>query len=72
MDRFKSIRQAQRFLAAHDQTNTMFRPRRFRLSTVSFRLDPVEFDRLCDKSNWVIRLVKPLAEIPAPMGFTFS
>ncbi|MFC6590167.1 IS6 family transposase [Sulfitobacter pacificus] len=37
MGRFKSIRQTQRFLVAHDQINTMFRPRRYRLSTVSYR-----------------------------------
>lgn len=37
MGRFKSIRQTQRFLAAHDQINTIFRPRRYRLSTVSYR-----------------------------------
>ncbi|MBU2963594.1 IS6 family transposase [Citreicella sp. C3M06] len=37
MGRFKSIQQAQRFLAAHDQINTIFRPRRFRLSTASYR-----------------------------------
>ncbi|KII15402.1 IS6 family transposase [Phaeobacter sp. S60] len=37
MGRFKSPRQAQRFLAAHDQINTVFRPRRYRLSSVSYR-----------------------------------
>ncbi|EPX78293.1 Mobile element protein [Litoreibacter arenae DSM 19593] len=37
MGRLKSIRQTQRFLAAHDQINAMFRPRRYRLSTVSYR-----------------------------------
>lgn len=37
MGRFKSPRQAQRFLAAHDQINTIFRPRRYRLSAPSFR-----------------------------------
>ncbi|MFG6664826.1 IS6 family transposase [Sulfitobacter sp. 916] len=37
MGRFKSIRQTQRILAAHDQINTIFRPRRYRLSTVSYR-----------------------------------
>ncbi len=37
MGRFKSIRQTQRFLAAHDQINAMFKPRRYRLSTVSYR-----------------------------------
>ncbi|KPD10827.1 IS6 family transposase [Phaeobacter sp. 11ANDIMAR09] len=35
--RFKSARQAQRFLAAHDQINTIFRPRRYRLSAISYR-----------------------------------
>ena len=38
MGRFKSPRQAQRFLAAHDQINNVFRPRRFRLSAAQFRL----------------------------------
>ncbi|MCG7625965.1 IS6 family transposase [Epibacterium sp. Ofav1-8] len=37
MGRFKSPKQAQRFLAAHDQINTVFRPRRHQLSTVSYR-----------------------------------
>ncbi len=37
MGRFKSPRQAQRFLAAHDQINTLFRPRRYRLSALSWR-----------------------------------
>ncbi len=32
MGRFKSPRQAQRFLAAHDQINTIFRPSRYRLT----------------------------------------
>ena len=35
--RFKSARQAQRFLSAHDQINTIFRPRRYRLSANSYR-----------------------------------
>ena len=34
---FKSPRQMQRFLASHDQINTIFRPRRYRLSTISYR-----------------------------------
>jgi len=34
---FKSPKQAQRFLSAHDQINTMFRPRRYRLSATSYR-----------------------------------
>ena len=37
MGRFKSPRQAQRFLAAHDQTNTVFRSRRYQLSAISYR-----------------------------------
>ena len=37
MGRFKSPRQAQRFLSAHDQINTIFRPRRYKLSSPSYR-----------------------------------
>lgn len=37
MGRFKSSRQVQRFLAAHDQINTVFRPRRYQLSAISYR-----------------------------------
>ncbi len=37
MGRFKSPKQAQRFLTAHDQINTVFRPRRYQLSAVSYR-----------------------------------
>ncbi|NVK35141.1 MAG: IS6 family transposase [Rhodobacteraceae bacterium] len=37
MGRFKSPRQAQRFLSAHDQINTIFRPRRYTLSAASYR-----------------------------------
>ena len=37
MGRFKSIQQTQRFLTAHDPINTMFRPRRYRLSNISYR-----------------------------------
>ena len=37
MGRFKSPRQAQRFLAAHDQINIVFRLRRYQLSAVSYR-----------------------------------
>lgn len=36
MGRFKSPSQAQRFLAAHDQISIIFRPRRYRLSTISY------------------------------------
>jgi putative transposase len=37
MGRFKSPRQAQRFLVNHDQINVIFRPRRYTLSTTSYR-----------------------------------
>ena len=37
MGRFKSARHAQRFLSAHDQINTIFRPCRYRLSANSYR-----------------------------------
>ena len=37
MGRFNSPGQAQRFLGAHDQINTVFRPRRYRLSATSYR-----------------------------------
>ncbi|MEP3329746.1 MAG: IS6 family transposase, partial [Sedimentitalea sp.] len=35
--RFKSHRQAQRFLYAHDQINLIFRPRHYRLTATSYR-----------------------------------
>jgi putative transposase len=37
MGRFKSHRQAQRFLSAHDQFNLIFRPRRYQLTASSYR-----------------------------------
>jgi putative transposase len=37
MGRFKSSRHAQRFLATNDQINTIFRPRRYRISAISYR-----------------------------------
>ncbi|GAB2187645.1 hypothetical protein LAB1_49550 [Roseibium sp. LAB1] len=37
MGRFKSPRQAQRFLSAHDQINTVFRPRRYIQSAPSYQ-----------------------------------
>ena len=37
MGRFKSPRQAQRFLATHDQINIVFRPRRYQLCAISYR-----------------------------------
>jgi putative transposase len=35
--KFKSHRQAQRFLAAHHQINLLFRPRRYQLKPTSYR-----------------------------------
>ena len=35
--KFKSHRQAQRFLSAHDQINLIFRPRRYQLTATSYR-----------------------------------
>ena len=35
--KFKSHRQAQRFLSAHDQINLIFRPRRYQLTASSYR-----------------------------------
>lgn len=37
MGRFKSPGQAQRFLAAHDQINMIFKPRRYRLTANFYR-----------------------------------
>lgn len=37
MGRFKSHRQAQRFLSAHDPINVIFRPRRYKLTAISYR-----------------------------------
>ena len=37
LGRFKSPRQAQRFLAAHDQINTIFRPRRYQMQANHYR-----------------------------------
>ena len=37
MGRFKSHRQAQRFLSAHDQINNLFRPRRYRMTAANYR-----------------------------------
>ena len=37
MGRFKSPRQTQRFLSVHDQTASIFRPKRHRLNAQSYR-----------------------------------
>jgi putative transposase len=48
MGRFKSPHQAQRFLAAHDQICTVFRPRRYQLSSISYRHARTDVFRLWD------------------------
>jgi len=37
MGRFKSAQHAQQFLSAHDQINVLFRPRRHKISAISYR-----------------------------------
>ncbi len=37
MGRFKSSKQAQRFLAAHDQIGIHFRPHRYNITATSYR-----------------------------------
>ena len=46
MGRFKSPRQAQRFLAKHDQINVIFRPRRYHLNANSYRYARADAFRL--------------------------
>ena len=48
MSRFKSARQAQRFLSAHDQITTLFHPRRYTLSASSYRHARTDAFRLWD------------------------
>lgn len=48
MGRFKSPRQAQRFLSTHDQINVVFRPRRYRLSATCSRHARADAFRLWD------------------------
>lgn len=48
MGRFKSPGQAQRFLAAHDQINAIFKPRRYRLTASSYRHARADALRLWD------------------------
>lgn len=48
MGRFKSPRQAQRFLSAHDQINAIFRPRRHNLPAISYRHARADAFRLWD------------------------
>lgn len=50
MGRFKSARQAQRFLAAHDQINTIFKTRRYCLTAISY--PHARADALCLWANY--------------------
>lgn len=54
MGRFKSPRQAQRFLSAHDPINTVFRPRRYNLSARSWR--DARADAFCLWSNYTAEM----------------
>lgn len=54
MGRFKSPRQAQRFLSAHDQINTIFRPRRYKLSARSWR--HARADAFCLWSDYIAEM----------------
>jgi putative transposase len=47
--RFKSHRQAQRFLSAHDQINLIFRPRRYQLTAISYRHARIDAFTLWDE-----------------------
>ncbi|WP_417809298.1 IS6 family transposase [Thioclava sp.] len=55
MGRFKSPRQAQRFLAAHDQINNIFRPRRYRISATSYR--HARADAFCLWADYAAKMV---------------
>lgn len=54
MARFKPPRRAQRFLAAHDQINTIFRPRRYRLSAKSYR--HARADAFCLRADYAAEM----------------
>lgn len=53
--RFKSHRQAQRFLAAHDQINLIFRPRCYQLTSISYR--HARFDAFSLWGNYIAEMV---------------
>lgn len=55
MGRFKSPRQAQRFLAAHDQINNIFRPRRYRISATPYR--HAREDAFCLRAAYAAEMV---------------
>lgn len=54
MGRFKSPRQAQRFFLAHDQINTIFRPRRYDLADISYR--HVRADAFCLRADYTAEM----------------
>jgi putative transposase len=47
--RFKSSRQTQRFLAIHEETANLFRPRRHKMNATTFRQNRADAFRQCDK-----------------------
>ena len=55
MGRFKSPRQAQRFLTAHDQINLIFCPRRYQLTATSYR--HARADAFCLWADYVAEMV---------------
>ncbi|MCM5690712.1 DDE-type integrase/transposase/recombinase, partial [Sinorhizobium meliloti] len=55
MGRFKSPRQAQRSLSARDQINTIFRPRRYNLSALSYR--HARADAFCLWADFTAKMV---------------
>ena len=65
MGRFKSQRHALRFLAAHDQINTLFRPRRYRLTVSSYRharADAVSlWDEYAREMSAYLAMIRPFA-----------
>ncbi len=54
LGRFKSARQAQRFLAVHDETANLFRPRRHTMTATTFRRKRA--DAFCEWAGCAIEL----------------
>ncbi len=55
MGRFKSPRQAQRFLSVHDQVQTIFRPRRHKLSASAYRQSRSDAHSIWDDITYEIK-----------------
>lgn len=53
--RFKSLRQAQRLLAAHNQFNVIFKTRRYRLTANSYR--HARADAICLWDNYAREMI---------------